>query len=158
MLYHKIISLSGLKKALRKYRAGHKKVIFTNGCFDILHAGHVSYLEKAKSLGDILIIGLNSDLSVKKLKGSSRPVVTQKNRARVLSALSCVDYVTIFNAPTPFRLIKDIRPDILVKGGDWKVGNIVGSDFVRSYGGSVKSLSYIKGFSTRSLISKIKSS
>ena len=158
MPYYKTKTLSGLKKALRKHRARHKKIVFTNGCFDILHAGHVAYLEKAKSLGDILIIGLNSDSSVRKLKGKSRPVVSQKNRARVLSAISCVDYVIIFNATTPFKLIKEIRPDILVKGGDWKVRNIVGSDFVRSYGGSVKSLSYIKGLSTRSLISKIKSS
>lgn len=153
----KIKNLPGLKKALKKYKA-KKRVVFTNGCFDLLHVGHVLYLEKARSLGDVLIIGLNSDSSVKKLKGKSRPLVGQKNRARVLSAISCVDFIVIFSAPTPLNLIKKIKPDVLVKGGDWKIKDIVGEDFLRSYGGTVKSLPYVKGFSTKCLIKKIKSS
>lgn len=157
MHYCKIKNLPGLKKALKKYKA-KKKIVFTNGCFDLLHVGHVLYLEKARTLGDALIIGLNSDSSVKKLKGRSRPLVGQKNRARVLSALSCVDFIVIFSALTPLNLIKKIKPDVLVKGGDWKIKDIVGADFVRSYGGTVKSLPYLKGFSTKGLIKKIKSS
>jgi rfaE bifunctional protein nucleotidyltransferase chain/domain len=157
MVCHKIITLPQLKKVLRKVKASKGKIVFTNGCFDILHAGHISYLEKAKSLGDIFIIGLNSDLSVRKVKGKTRPIVTQKNRARVLAALSCVDYIVIFNTLTPFNLIKTIKPDVLVKGGDWKIKDIVGGDFVKSYGGVVKSLPYIKGFSTKAIIKKIKS-
>jgi rfaE bifunctional protein nucleotidyltransferase chain/domain len=157
MLCHKIKTLPELKKVLRKTRASKKRIVFTNGCFDILHAGHVGYLEKAKSLGDMLIVGLNSDVSVRKLKGKTRPIVTQKNRAKVLSSLSCVDYVVIFNALTPINLIKSIKPDVLVKGGDWKIKDIVGGNFVKSYGGSVRSLSYLKGFSTKMLIRKVKS-
>ena len=153
----KIKNLPGLKRALRKYKA-KKKIVFTNGCFDLLHAGHVSYLEKARSLGDALIIGLNSDSSVKKLKGKSRPLIEQKNRARVLSALSCVDFIVIFDTLIPLDLIKKIKPSVLVKGGDWKIKDIVGADFVKSYGGTVKSLPYLKGFSTKGLIKKIKSS
>ncbi|MBU1006388.1 MAG: D-glycero-beta-D-manno-heptose 1-phosphate adenylyltransferase [Candidatus Omnitrophica bacterium] len=158
MLCAKIKTLPRINKTLKKYRALNKKIVFTNGCFDILHAGHVDYLEKARALGDILVIGLNSDASVRKLKGESRPVVSQKNRARVLSALASVDFVVIFNALTPLKLIKAIKPDILVKGGDWKPKNIVGGDFVRSSGGTVRSLSYLKGFSTRNMIKKIKKS
>ena len=153
----KIKNLPGLKKALKKHKA-KKRVVFTNGCFDLLHVGHVLYLEKARSLGDMLIRGLNSDSSVKKLKGRSRPLVGQKDRARVLAALSCVDFIVIFSASTPLDLIKKIKPDVLVKGGDWKIKDIVGADFLRSYGGTVKSLPHVKGFSTKGLIKKIKSS
>ena len=155
---NKIKTLPGLTKALKKLKAKNKTIVFTNGCFDILHVGHVEYLSKAKSSGDILIIGLNSDKSVRKLKGKKRPVVSQGNRAKVLSALSFVDFVVIFNDLTPIDLIKRIKPDVLVKGGDWKIKDIVGSDFVISRGGKVKSLRYVKGFSTRGLIKKIKSS
>ena len=155
MLCNKIKTLSKLTKALKRLKAENKTIIFTNGCFDILHAGHIEYLSKARSLGDILIIGLNSDRSVRRLKGKKRPVVSQKNRAKVLSALSAVDFVVIFNDLTPINLIKTIKPDVLVKGGDWKIKDIVGSDFVRSCGGKVKSLRYIKGFSTKNLINKI---
>lgn len=156
MRCEKVKTLPRLKQVLKKLKAKKKTVVFTNGCFDILHAGHVSYLERARSLGDILIVGLNSDSSVKRLKGRARPVVRQKNRAKLLSALSCVDFVVIFNELTPLNLIKAARPDVLVKGGDWKKQDIVGAEFVRSYGGTVKSLPYIKGFSTRDLIRKIK--
>ncbi|MCX5687330.1 MAG: D-glycero-beta-D-manno-heptose 1-phosphate adenylyltransferase [Candidatus Omnitrophica bacterium] len=144
--------------AIRKLKKKNKKIVFTNGCFDILHAGHVSYLSKAKSLGDILVIGLNNDGSVKKIKGKLKPIVSQKNRAILLAALEVVDFVVIFKELSPLKLIKAIKPDVLVKGGDWKKENIVGADFVESYGGKVKSLAYIKGLSTSSLISKIQTS
>ena len=156
MLCNKIKTLPELLSALKSLRQKKKKVVFTNGCFDILHAGHASYLAKAKSLGDILVIGLNSDSSVKKLKGKLRPVVSQKNRAIVLSALWAVDFVVMFNELTPIKIIKAIRPDVLVKGGDWKKENIVGADFIESYGGKARSLKYIKGFSTRGIIKRIK--
>jgi rfaE bifunctional protein nucleotidyltransferase chain/domain len=157
MRYKKIKARgAGLKNILRKARAEKKKIVFTNGCFDILHAGHVDSLAKARALGDILVVGLNSDSSVKKLKGKGRPVVSQSNRAKVLSALESVDIVIIFSEQTPISLIKSVKPDILVKGGDWAVKDIVGHDFVLSKGGVVKSLPYLKGFSTRGLISRIK--
>ena len=156
MRYKKIKARAGLKNILMKTRAEKKKIVFTNGCFDILHAGHVDYLAKAKALGDVLVVGLNSDSSVKKLKGKYRPIVSQSNRAKVLSGLESVDMVVIFSEPTPISLIKAVKPDVLVKGGDWAVKDIVGYDFVLSRGGVVKSLSYLKGFSTRGLISKIK--
>jgi len=152
----KIKNLPELVKTVNKLKTARKRIVFTNGCFDILHAGHVSYLSKAKSLGDILIIGLNSDSSVRRLKGRSRPVVSQKHRAALVSALEPVDFVVIFTGLTPINLIKAIRPDVLVKGGDWKKENIVGAEFVESYAGMVKSLPYLKGLSTRRLIAKIK--
>lgn len=156
MRYRKIKTLSELKNTLKKTRAEKKNIVFTNGCFDILHVGHVDYLEKAKALGDALIVGLNSDSSVRKLKGKARPVVSQLNRARVLSALESVDFIVIFSEPTPINLIKAVKPDVLVKGGDWAVKDIIGYDFVLSRGGKIKSLPYLKGFSTRGLINKIK--
>jgi D-glycero-beta-D-manno-heptose 1-phosphate adenylyltransferase len=156
MLFEKIKNLPSAAIAIRKLRKNNKKIVFTNGCFDILHAGHITYLSKAKSLGSVLVIGLNSDSSVKKIKGKSRPIVSQKNRALLLAGLEAVDFVVIFNELTPARLIKAIKPDVLVKGGDWKKEKIVGAKFVESYGGKVKSLKYIKGLSTRGLIKKIK--
>ncbi|MFA5389356.1 MAG: D-glycero-beta-D-manno-heptose 1-phosphate adenylyltransferase [Candidatus Omnitrophota bacterium] len=155
MLSKKIKTRPSAAATIKRLKQKNKKIVFTNGCFDILHAGHVSYLAKAKSLGDILVIGLNSDRSVKKLKGKSRPVISQKYRALLLAALEAVDFVVVFGEPTPLKLIKAVRPDVLVKGGDWKKENIVGAEFVGSYGGKVKSLSYIKGLSTRGIISKI---
>lgn len=155
MLFKKIKNLPDTVTAVRKLQKNNKKIVFTNGCFDILHAGHASYLSKAKSLGDALVVGLNSDGSVKKIKGDARPIVSQKNRALLLAALEAVDFVVIFSELTPARLIKAIRPDVLVKGGDWKKEKIVGAEFVESYGGKVKSLPYIKGLSTRDLIAKI---
>jgi len=152
----KIKTLPELVRILKRFKARNKKIVFTNGCFDILHPGHVNYLAKARSKGDMLVVGLNSDSSVKKLKGRNRPIVAGRDRAKVLSALASVDFVVIFSSPTPFTLIKAIRPDVLVKGGDWKIKDIVGADFVRSYGGRVKSLPYIKGFSTKALIRKIR--
>jgi rfaE bifunctional protein nucleotidyltransferase chain/domain len=153
----KYLPLSKLVKRLPNERKTGKKIVFTNGCFDILHAGHVSYLQKAASLGDLLIIGLNSDASVKKIKGPTRPLNNEKARGLVLSALACVDYVVCFSENTPEALIQSIRPDFLVKGGDWKKMDIVGSSFVESYGGKVRSIPFVSGFSTTSLIQKIKS-
>lgn len=133
-----------------------RSVVFTNGCFDIIHRGHVEYLNEAKSLGDFLVVGLNSDSSVKKLKGSGRPVVGEIDRAFVLSSLKPVDCVIIFGEETPYELIKFVRPDFLVKGGDWKKDNIVGSDIVEGYGGKVISLKFVDSYSSTGLIDKIK--
>ncbi|MCB5261143.1 MAG: D-glycero-beta-D-manno-heptose 1-phosphate adenylyltransferase [Candidatus Cloacimonetes bacterium] len=133
-----------------------QQIVFTNGCFDIIHAGHVAYLSQAKALGDILVVGLNSDASVKRLKGDSRPINTQQNRALVLAAFSFVDYVVIFEQNTPLALIKEVEPDILVKGGDWQASEIVGADYVMAHGGRVQSLSFVEGLSTTSIIEKLK--
>ena len=133
-----------------------KKVVFTNGCFDILHRGHVSYLNEAKSLGDILVIGINTDKSVKRLKGEDRPVNSEADRAFVLLNLKAVDYVFYFEEnDNPYELIKKIQPDILVKGGDWPVEQIIGHDIVLSNGGEVKSLRFEDGYSTTGLINKV---
>lgn len=129
-----------------------KKVVFTNGCFDILHAGHVDYLQKAKQLGDYLIVGLNSDNSVKKLKGVERPINDEYSRKKVLEALRCVDEVIIFSDDTPYELIKIVRPDILVKGGDYKEEGIIGKDLVEE----IIIIPFLKGFSTTNTINKIK--
>lgn len=131
-------------------------LVFTNGCFDIIHRGHVEYLNQAKSLGKYLLVGLNSDESVRKIKGEGRPINIEADRAFVLSNLKCVDAVIVFNEDTPYSLIKAIRPDILVKGGDWKEDKIVGSDVVKNYGGKVYSLKYIDSYSTSNIIDKIK--
>ena len=142
-----------LERTLKK-REG-RKVVFTNGCFDILHAGHVSYLNEAKDQGDILVIGLNSDCSVKRLKGENRPINNENDRRFLLNNLKSVDFVEIFSEDTPLNLIKLISPDVLVKGGDWKVSEIVGSDFVLQNNGKVKSLSFKNGYSTTSVISQV---
>ena len=143
-------NLSGTLSALR--RKG-KKIVFTNGCFDILHVGHVDYLSRAKRLGDVLVVGLNSDSSVKKIKGKDRPINKESDRAKVLASLYFVDYITSFGETTPGNLIKKVRPDILVKGGDWKIEDIVGSSFVRSYGGKIKRYSVLL---TRTLTGRAK--
>ena len=134
----------------------NKKIVFTNGCFDIIHRGHVEYLEEAKKLGDILIIGLNSDYSVKRIKGPSRPINNEEDRKKVLLALKSVDDVIIFNEDTPLELIKKIKPNVLVKGGDWEIKNIIGADFVLGLGGEVHSLAFREGHSTTKIIKKIK--
>lgn len=141
------------------FRAEHKaeKIVFTNGCFDILHSGHTEYLREAASLGDILVVGLNSDASIKRIKGDKRPINGELERAEILSALSSVDYVVIFEEDTPNELIRKIMPDVLVKGEDYKGKEVVGSDFVKSYGGEVKLLHFKEGQSTTSLIDKIRS-
>ena len=145
-----------LSKSVESARSG-KKLVFTNGCFDILHIGHVKYLEEAKSLGDILVVGLNSDSGVKRLKGPERPIQNENDRAEILNALRAVDHVCLFDEDTPLELIKTLRPDILVKGGDWPIEKIVGSDVVLGYGGEVRSLQFVDGRSSSSLIEKIKS-
>jgi D-beta-D-heptose 7-phosphate kinase/D-beta-D-heptose 1-phosphate adenosyltransferase len=130
-------------------------VVFTNGCFDLLHQGHVRYLEEARALGDLLVVAVNSDASVRTLKGAARPVVPERQRAEVLAALAAVDFVVIFPDLDPARVIRAVRPDVLVKGGDWSVDQIVGADFVRSRGGVVRSLPYVRGMSTSGLIKRI---
>ncbi|MBQ6920029.1 MAG: D-glycero-beta-D-manno-heptose 1-phosphate adenylyltransferase, partial [Synergistaceae bacterium] len=130
-------------------------VVFTNGCFDILHSGHVKYLREAAKLGEVLVVGLNSDSSVKRLKGETRPINSQEDRAEVLCALGFVDYVVIFEEDTPLELIKIIQPDVLVKGGDYKRENVVGADFVESRGGELFLIPFVEGKSTTSIINKI---
>lgn len=147
---NKVRSRRELAELCRKFQAKGKKVVFTNGCFDILHAGHVKYLEEARKLGDILVVGLNSDASVSRLK-RGRPINSEEDRMRVLESLSMVDYVTVFGENTPYDLIKALEPDILVKGGDWKKEDIVGSDIVpKTY-----SIPYFEGISTTGIIEKI---
>lgn len=145
-----------LKKILDSLR-NNKKIVFTNGCFDLLHVGHVRYLQEARQLGDLLVVAINSDASVQKLKGPTRPVQNENDRAEILSALACVDFVTVFDQQTPSEIIQVVRPDVLVKGGDWKPSQIVGSEFVLSYGGQVHSLKFYDGKSTTNLINKAKS-
>ncbi len=136
-------------------RKNSKKIVFTNGCFDILHVGHLRYLQDAKNLADYLIIGLNSDSSVKSLKGEQRPIVNELERAEMLLGLKAVDEVVIFSEETPIKLIKAIKPDFLCKGGDWAIDQIVGADFVQSYDGKVLSLPFIEGKSTTGIIERI---
>lgn len=151
----KIKTRAAVARVISRLRSENKRVVFTNGCFDILHAGHIAYLKRARELGDALVVGLNSDSSVRAIKGKDRPINKEADRALVLSALYFVDYVTIFADPTPERLIKALKPDILVKGADWKAEDIVGADFVRSYGGKVARISFVKGYSTTSVLKKI---
>jgi len=155
MLRDKIVTLPTLLESLESQRAKGRKVVFTNGCFDLLHAGHVLYLEEARALGDILVLGLNSDSSVQRLKGPSRPINKQDERALVLAALESISYVCIFEEDTPYELIKALQPDILVKGGDWPVSSIVGSDIVLARGGQVKSLGFSEGLSSTNIIQSI---
>ena len=138
-------STEKISELVKGIRMAGKKIVFTNGVFDILHYGHVDYLIKAKSLGDVLIVGMNRDSSVKKFKSKNRPIQSEKDRARILSALCMVDYIVAFSEETPERLIKLVKPDILVKGADYKVSEIVGADFVKSYGGEVKRIRLSKG-------------
>ncbi len=132
-----------------------QKIVFTNGCFDVLHFGHVHYLQQAKRLGDLLVVGLNSDESVRRLKGPSRPVNGEMERAYVLGALSCVDYVVVFEEDTPENLIQVVKPDVLVKGGDYQIGDIVGADFVMANGGVVTTVPFVEGYSSTQIIEKL---
>lgn len=158
MIQSKIFtSIAKLSQRVKEWQNSQYKVVFTNGCFDILHKGHVVYLEEAKQEGQILIVGVNSDASVKKLKGQHRPIVTEEGRVSVLAALESVDAVILFDEDTPLQLIQNIGPDILVKGGDYDLKDIVGSDFVLQKGGRVKQLSLIEGYSTSMIEQKIKS-
>lgn len=145
-----------IKDQIAIWKASGKKIVFTNGCFDLVHVGHVLYLENAAQLGDILIVGLNSDDSVRRLKGPKRPINDILNRSHVLAALASVDAVIVFEEDTPYDIIKTIMPDILVKGGDWKPDQIVGSDLVLEHGGQVLSLNFVDGYSTTQIEAKIK--
>ena len=136
-------------------RAAGNKIVFTNGCFDIIHTGHTRYLAKAKSLGDILIVAVNSDASVRMIKGDKRPINSEADRMETLAALEVVDFVTIFNEPDPYRVISEIKPDVLVKGGDWPIEKIIGRDVVEARGGRVVNVPYIDGASTTGIIEKI---
>ncbi len=150
----KIVSLASLKRKLSALRKQKRTIAFTNGCFDILHYGHVSYLQKARAKDRVLVVGLNSDSSVRKIKGPQRPVNSELNRAGVLAGLECVDFVTIFNEETPYELIRAVRPDILIKGADWKGKAVAGSDLVSR----VELIEYVPNLSTTSIIGKIKKS
>jgi len=148
----KIVSVSTLQSKIKAHKRIGKRVAFTNGCFDILHLGHVTYLEKAKGHDRILIVGVNSDASVRRIKGKGRPVNSQRARAKVLAALSCVDYVTVFHEDTPLQLIKRIKPDILIKGSDWKDRPVAGADFVQRHGGRVQFIEFVDGYSTSNIL------
>lgn len=151
----KIVRLPTLREKVRALRKRKRTIAFTNGCFDILHLGHVIYLQEAKRAADILIVGLNSDHSVRKIKGPGRPIIEQRSRAAVLAALACVDQVVLFDEETPLKLIEAVKPDILIKGADWKGKGAVGSECVRAYGGKVKFIKYIKGLSSTGIINRI---
>jgi len=152
----KIVSKEKAAELVDKWKQSGE-VVFTNGCFDILHLGHIDYLEKAKQLGSKLVVGLNTDASVKRLKGPDRPLNNEYARARMLAALACTDAVILFDEPTPLELITDIKPDVLVKGSDYTIDTIVGADIVIENGGSVKTIDLVNGYSTTGIIEKIKS-
>ncbi|MEJ0056180.1 MAG: D-glycero-beta-D-manno-heptose 1-phosphate adenylyltransferase [Bacteroidota bacterium] len=152
----KIKDLTSAIKIVLQWKKDGKKVVFTNGCFDILHLGHVDYLEKARALGDRLVLGLNTDDSVSRFKGPFRPIQDQNSRAHILASLQFIDLVVFFNEDTPFDLISAIIPDILVKGSDYLAENIVGADVVKRNGGVVKTIEFVPGYSTTRIIEKIK--
>ncbi len=152
----KILLRDQVREKVKAWHSDREKVVFTNGCFDIVHVGHVDYLEKARHLGDRLIVGLNTDDSVRTLKGKDRPINDEISRARVLAALTFVDAVVLFSEDTPYELIKELTPDILVKGSDYLAENIVGADIVIKNGGKVETIEFVSGFSTSNIISKIK--
>lgn len=156
MKHPKIKKVAVLAKVLKKAKAAGKTIGFTNGCFDILHVGHVRYLKAAKHGCDILVVGVNSDSSVRRLKGKSRPLNPQNARTEVLASLDCVDYITLFGQDTPSKLIRALNPDVLFKGGDWKADEVVGGDHVRKNGGRVRIIPYVKGYSTTATIKKMK--
>jgi rfaE bifunctional protein nucleotidyltransferase chain/domain len=147
----KIQSRAQLVRTLSRLHRQQKRIVFTNGCFDLLHVGHVTAFEKAKALGDVLVVGITSDASLKRLKGPKRPLVNEKDRARVLAALEAIDYITVFGEDTPYELVKALRPDILVKGGDYRLEDIVGRELVKK----VARIPLVKGKSTTALIKKI---
>ena len=151
----KIVTVDNLVPLLDEARRAGKKVVFTNGCFDILHAGHVRYLAAAGSEGDLLVVGLNSDASVRLIKGDKRPIVNQDQRGEVLAGLGCVDYVVLFNEPNPLALIETLKPDILAKGADWTEETIIGAEFVKSRGGRVVRISLVPEISTSQIIKRI---
>ncbi len=150
-----IVELQELVHIVERLQREGKRIVFTNGCFDILHIGHVRYLNSARGYGDILVVGLNSDESVRKIKGDKRPVIPQRERAEILSSIRFVDYVVIFNEQDPYSTIAAIKPDVLVKGADWPTENIVGRDIIESYGGEVHTIPLVEGASTSGIIEGI---
>jgi len=148
-------TLEEIKSIREKLKGENRKVVFTNGCFDLIHAGHVDYLSKAKALGDVLVVGLNSDTSVRRIKGDKRPILYEKERAFIISNLKPVNYVTIFEEDTPAQLIQELIPDILVKGADWPIDKIIGKDIVEANGGEVKTIEFINNQSTSKIIKSI---
>ncbi|MBI9035341.1 MAG: D-glycero-beta-D-manno-heptose 1-phosphate adenylyltransferase [Bacteroidales bacterium] len=152
----KIMNLQAMKQQLAIWKFQEKKIVFTNGCFDILHLGHIDYLSQAKDQGDILVLGLNSDSSVRRIKGESRPIINEKARATAMAALAFIDLVVLFDEETPYELIQLIQPDVLVKGADYKAEDIVGYDILMAKGGEVKTISLTEGYSTTNIIEKIK--
>ena len=144
-----------MQRLIHNLKRSGKRIVFTNGCFDILHVGHVRYLEQAKSLGDVLVVGINSDRSVRGLKGPRRPILPVEERGEILSGLGCTDYITVFEEPTPFDLISLLQPDVLVKGGDWTPEQVVGREVVEGSGGRVVILPFVEGSSTTNIIDVI---
>lgn len=151
----KVLAPGALDSTLARHRQKGQRIVFTNGCFDILHAGHVRYLTAARNTGGLLVVGLNSDASVNRIKGPKRPIVDQVHRAEVLAGLTCVDYITIFDEDDPFTLIKAVKPDVLVKGADWPEAEIVGADFVKARGGRVVRVDLVSDLSTSWIIQQI---
>lgn len=157
-MHSKVKPSADLKKILADRRAKGKKIVFTNGCFDLLHIGHTRYLQEARKLGDLLVVGVNTDASARLLnKEAGRPIVPDNQRAEVLAALDCVDYVVLFDEPDPGRLIADLQPDVLVKGGDWAPDQIIGREVVEARGGIVRTIPLVPGVSTTALVQKIQS-
>jgi D-beta-D-heptose 7-phosphate kinase/D-beta-D-heptose 1-phosphate adenosyltransferase len=151
----KVLSRSALKIRMEEARERREKVVFTNGCFDLLHVGHLHLLQRARAFGDLLVVGINDDESIRKLKGPGRPLITQEQRAEILASLRFVDHVTIFSEPTPLRVLRAVRPDVLVKGGDYSLKQVIGKKWVENNGGRVELVPLLPGFSTSSLISAI---
>lgn len=151
----KIGELHEIETIVAKAKQDGKQVVFTNGCFDLLHRGHLHLLREAKKLGDLLVVALNSDSSVRKIKGAERPILPESERAELIAALEMVDYVTLFDEPDPYAAIKALRPDVLVKGGDWSKDDIVGADIVQGEGGRVAVIPYLKGYSTTEIIGRM---
>ena len=155
IIKRKVVDLNQLQHLIYRWRFLSKKIVFTNGCFDILHLGHIDYLAKASDLGDILVLGVNSDASTRGLKGPNRPINNEEQRSVLLASLHFMDAVIIFDDPTPIELIKIVRPDVLVKGSDYNLSNIVGADVVQSYNGQVKTIDFLPGYSTTLIEEKI---
>jgi D-glycero-beta-D-manno-heptose 1-phosphate adenylyltransferase len=156
-VHEKVISRRELVSALTTRRKRGQRVVFTNGCFDLMHVGHTRYLQAARDLGDLLVVGVNTDRSVRSLdKGSDRPIVPEQQRAEVLAALACVDYVVLFDEADPGRLIAEIEPDVLVKGGDWTLGKIIGRETVEAHGGVVKTIPLVPNVSTTAIVERIR--
>lgn len=156
-MHEKLITASSLVSALAVHRAQGRRIVFTNGCFDVMHIGHTRYLQAARNFGNVLVVGVNTDRSVRGLnKAPNRPIVPEQQRAEVLAALACVDYVVLFDEPDPGRLIAEIGPDVLVKGGDWTPDKIIGRETVEARGGTVKTIPLVPGVSTTAIVEKIK--